>query len=362
MPRLSLTTVAMFLLVAGAARAQDEVYERGKEKPHKAFIASEATKGVTLKDKAGTFIPAEKIDDVVYEVNPLKVRLAVYRPAIAAEKESLDPAKEKQRKTKLAEALKGYQEAATTITEAPAKRHAEYKVAVLVARQATEDGAPVAAAIDALKKFKSKHADSWQIGSALQLLGRLQLDAKDYEGARETFTELAQAPVPDEVKQEAQLHVIQVSLRANKAAEAQQLLDRWVKSLPKDSKHLGRAKVIQAELLLASNKADEAIKLLRGLTKETSDRDLKAAAYNTLGVSLFNKEEFKAALWEFLWVDVIYNQNKDEHAKALFYLAKTFQQLGELEKAQECREALLSDRAFASSEWRSRAQKELKAP
>ncbi len=79
---------------------------------------------------------------------------------------------------------------------------------------------------------------------------------------------------------------------------------------------------------------------MRQVIKDTSDKTLKAQAYNTLGVSYFNGEYLKEARWDFLWVDVVYNQDRAEHAKALYYLWKIFDKLDEKERAQECRDAL----------------------
>jgi tetratricopeptide (TPR) repeat protein len=353
---------AIILSGSGAAWAQDDVYERGKDKPHKSAITKESAKGVTLKD--GTFIPAEKIEDIFYNIESNEVRINTYRPAFTAEKDALDPKNDAKRKGLLAEAVKKYQETAVSakVKEAAAKRHAEYKAAALLARQASEEGGAAEPAIEALKKYKSKHPDSWQIGAALQLLGRLQLDAKDFDAATQTYADLAQANVPEDAKQDAQLQVIQVAARAGRSAEASKQLDDFIKLLPKDSRHIARARVVQAELMLTAKQTDEAIKLLRQVVKETSDRSLKAVAYNALGVSLYERDDYKGARWEFLWVDVEYNQNKQEHAKALYYLSHIFEKLGDAERSQECRELLLSDRAFAGSEWRSRAQKELKTP
>lgn len=347
------------LFLALAASAEDEIYLRGKDKAIKGFVAKESAKGISLK--AGGDFAAETIDDILYEVNPVTVRLQSYRPAFIAERDFVDPVKQKEQKANLEKALKGYQDAAGKVTEAFAKRHSEYKVAVLLARQAEFEGKAPDAAIDALKKYKSKHADSWQIVPCLQLLGRLQLDQKDFDGARETYSELANANVPDDAKQEAQLLVIQVSIRAGKSAEAKSALEAFVKSLPEKSKYAVRAKVTQSELQMAAKDYDGAMKILTQAAKETTDRDLKAIIYNAKGVCLFEKQDYKAARWEFLWVDVAYNQLKAEHAKALYYLAKCFDEMNDQEKAQECRELLLHDRAFANSEWRARAQKETKA-
>src|SRR5262249_54759497 len=131
--------------------------------------------------------------------------------------------------------------------------------------------------------------------------------------------------------------------------------------LPKDSKFQGRAKVAEAECLAAAKKDAPAIALLRQVIKEANDKNVKALAYNTLGQCLYNGEHLKEARWEFLWVDVVYNQDKAEHAKALYYLAKIFDKLDEKDRAQECRDALVSERAFAGMEWQRQALKEAKA-
>jgi tetratricopeptide (TPR) repeat protein len=347
------------VLLSRAAWAEDDIYVRGKEKPVKGVVTTESAKGISAKG-AGT-IAAETIDDIVYEVTPVQTRIAMYRPATIFEKESLDPSKESKRKANIAEALKKFQDAAAKVEQPFAKRHCEYKVAVLLARQASEDGAPAEPAIEALTKFKSNHADSWQIGACLTLLGRLQLEAKDFTGAKATYAELAQANVPEDVKQEAQLQVIQVSVREGKMAEAKAALDGFIKNTPPGGKQAVKARVVQGELQVHAKDYDGALKILTQAAKETSDRELKALIYNAKGVCLFEKADFKGARWEFLWVDVVYNQSKAEHAKALYYLAKVFEQIGDPEKSQECREQLLNDRAFAGSEWRARAQKESKA-
>lgn len=356
---LALWVGAGVMFLGAAAWAEDEIFIRGKEKSVKGVIAKESAQGVSFKD--GTTYKAETIDEIVYEVNPLSIRLASYMPAVRAERDSLDPAKAKDHKAKLDEAVKKYAEAAAAkIAEPAAKRHAEYKAAVMLARQLAEEGKSAEPALAALKTFKTKHPDSWQIAAALQLLGRLQLDGKDFDGAKTTYGELAQANVAEDLKQEARLQAIHVDIRAGKSALAQAALTGALQSFPKGSKHAVKARVLQAELQLVAKKYDEATKLLRQVTKDTNDKELKALAYNALGVCLYEQEDYKGARWEFLWVDVVYNQDKDEHAKALYYLWKVFEKLGDAEKAQECREQLLNERAFAGTEWRARAHKETK--
>jgi TolA-binding protein len=358
--RRFLLCCACFAVAGSPAWAEETVTVRNQETPIKGVITQESGAGVTIKIGKGTkTLPADDIIDVVHEdVEPIKARLAL-RQARAAEKESSDPAgKEAKRKEKLAEALKIYQAnlPVLNVDQKSAKCHVEYKIAVLSARQAQEAAGFVDDAIAKLTVFKTKFPNSWQLGGSLKLLAELQLDKKQYKEAEDTYKELAEANVGEETKQEAELLAALVTVRTGKHELAQKRLRALIARLPKDSKQAGRARVAEAECLIAANKHGEATKLLRQIVKETNDKTMKAAAYNALGASLFAAGQYKEARWEFLWVDVVYNQDRNEHAKALYYLWKTFSQLGEMERAQECLESLLSDRQFTGTEYQHKAK------
>ncbi len=214
------------------------------------------------------------------------------------------------------------------------------------------------AAIKRLHDFKTRHPNCWELGACLRLMGRLYLDGKQYKEAEDAFLELAQADVGDDVKGEAELAAVQVTIKAGQQDAALKRLQALAAKWPPDTLLQSRARVAQAECLAASKKNEEAVKLLREVARVTSDRNVKALAYNALGQTLYNADKLKDARWEFLWVDVVFNQSPAEHAKALYYLAKIFDKLGEQQRAQECRETLLSERAFAGLEWQRLAAKE----
>jgi tetratricopeptide (TPR) repeat protein len=357
--------VAIALLSAGSmARAQEEVYVQGQEKPLKGAIKSETPKGIVLST-AKDLIPAEKIVDVYYEIPSIELRINVYKPAQKAEKASHDSGKEADRKAALADAIKKYDDAATKLTGADpvsksAKRHLEYKVAMLRLRQVHEEGATPESAIIKLKDFKTKHPTSWQIVRVLEALGRLQMSQGDFKGAEDTFKELAERDLSAESKLEAQLLAVQAIMQDGRNDVALKTLQ----GMPVPEGPLAaRVKVAQAQCLVATkqpDKAQEANKMLRQLVKDSTDRTVKAAAHNAIGQMLFEKGDYKEARWEFLWVDVVYNQDKDEHARALYYLWKTFENLNDAIRAQQCREELLSPQ-FAGLDYQRQAQKAAKS-
>jgi hypothetical protein len=365
----SLLSLTAFGLFCAAAQAQVEVHVKDQKAADKGNLKSESPKGIVLGGKKDVTIPAENIEDVIYDPFPggIQAKISLYGPAQTAEKKSLDTtAKEADRKASLVEAIKKYVEAAAKVNAGDqigksAHRHLEYKVAMLHLRQVHEEGAAPDTAIGELKKFRAKHLISWQIVRVLENLGRLQMGQADFKGAEETFRDLGGLDLTPEAKLDAQLLAVQAMIQDGRTANALKTLQNL--SI-KDGPMAARVKVAQAQCLAATKQPAEvkqAQDILRLVLKESPDRQTKAVAHNALGALHFDKGELKEACWEFLWVDVNYNQDREEHAKALFYLWKIFEGLNEPDRAQECRNALLGAQ-FAGLDYQRQAQKAAKAP
>jgi tetratricopeptide (TPR) repeat protein len=360
--RRTILGTAALLLGASAILQADDVYVKGKEKqPIKGKITKEGPQGVVvgLKDT----VPAEDIVDVVYEIEPTSANI-IYQQAVKLEKEG-----------KTGEAIKRYEDALAGV-KAPlaGKRQIEFKLIMLRIRQAQDDGeAPGKAIVEKLRDFAKKNAQGWQINSALQTLGRLQLDAGDFDGAEDTYTRISELDaLSEDVKLDAKLLVVQVKLQAGKFDEARDRLAQLKADLPKGSRFAARAQVAEAECIVAEakklkddaakvKKFDQAIKLVRDVIQQSNDRYVKAVGHNTLGYCFMEQGQPKEAIWEFLWVDVVYNQDRMQHAKALYYLWLIFTKEGDAPKAQDCREALLQTQ-FNGLEYQRLVQKDVKAP
>ncbi len=357
----------LVIVFAGSAPLRaDDVYVRGKEKPIKGTITAESAKEIKVGTKQ--LIPAENIIEVVYELDTATTTIR-YKKAVTAEKESLDPAKEANRKGLLAEAIKLYEDVLPAVTQKNPKRHIEYKIAMLQVRQAQEDGAPVKDAIAKLSDFTKKHPTAWQITNAYETLGRLQMDAQDYAGAEETYAKMAGlVTLPEETRMDARMLAVQAKLRAGKYDEARSDIADIQRNLPKESRFFGRTKVAEAECLVAESAKygkddakraklfDQAVEQVRAVIKESNDSYVKAVGHNTLGYCYAEQGKAKDAIWEFLWVDVVYNQDRIQHAKALFHLWDLFTKEGDAPRAQECREALMAPQ-FAGLDYQKRVQK-----
>jgi tetratricopeptide (TPR) repeat protein len=343
-----------FFLPPSLLWAEETIYLKGKEKPIKTAITKESGLGV---QGAGGLIPAEDIVDIEYELKTTDVTLQInyVRKARGLEKEAQD--KETGRKVNLANAIQLYEDviAKMSANQPLARRNFEFRVAALRSRQAIEFDSFVEPAVEKLNSFKTTHPDSWQISQVYRLLANVYLAQKKYAQAEKTYLELTKAPVSEDTKNEAEYLAAQVNVQANNYDQALKSLRALANRLPKDNRFGMKARVAEAECLAVANKHDEANKVLKQILKEATDKNLKAMAYNTLGKNLYKQGQLKEARWEFLWVDVVYNQDKAEHAKALYFLSLIFEKLGEPDRAQECRELLRTDPAFAGLEYQRMA-------
>ncbi len=339
------------------ALADDEILLKSKAVKAKGIIVSESPKGIVLKsgDKYG----AEDIEDILYDLPPSTNVLAglSYGNGFNSERVWATATDSKKKAAAYNDAIDKYEKAAAQIVDKRAKAHLDFKLGYLRGKKALEDNSDPKNAIARLRAYVNGNTNSWQITRALILLAKLQNENKDFGGAAETFGQLLKLDVSEEVKNDARLQGSLTDIQLGQYAAAEAKLGDLMKTLPKGSKAYARAMVAQSECLIADNKTVEAIELLKKAIKESDDKSLRAIAYNALGTNFFKAEQYKEARWEFLWVDVVYNQDKAEHARALYYLSHIFDRLADPDKAAQCRATLL-DASFNGTEYQRKLQKE----
>jgi tetratricopeptide (TPR) repeat protein len=332
------------LSAVGRLWAQDRVryYDPAQKKEVEAngTIEKESPGGVVVGSRT---IPASDIVDVVYD--SLRKGKLDYTSAVGKERTAFAAAtKEDDRKKALGDALAGYKDAlkAAPAGAAAARRHLQFRLAMLLARQADDDPAQLEAAIKELKDFKDKHPESWQIVPCARALARLQVKANRVEEARKTYEDLARVPnISRDIQQECDLAAAEALMHdASKYAEAERKLQAIVQGLPADDPQREKVQVYLARCAAAKGK-DQFTRVeeeLRKTIDHSKDDDLKALAYNTLGDCYLLHGQTKDAMYAYLWVDLIYHQNKEQHLKAVSQLAKVFADLKDEKRAKEYQE------------------------
>jgi tetratricopeptide (TPR) repeat protein len=332
------------------AFAQDRIrfFDRAAKKEALATGAIQEETSGHIAYKLGTSGAIKEISgpdvlDVTYEM-PGANKLD-YSRATGEERKALDVTlKEADRKKALGEAIKDYEAVLPKLAGDRyqfIRRHLQFKIGRLLARQAEDDASQTDAAITALAQFLKDNPSSWQVVQCARLLAKLQLAKGDTDSARRTYEQLAATPeIPNDIKQECDLRMAEALILGKKFADAEKRLQVLLKTLAGDEAQGQRIRIYLAQCMGASGKLPEAIAQLDGIINKTADKDLKALAYNAMGDCYRLNGKTREALWPYLWVDVIYHQDKQQHVKAMEQLAKIFDEQGEKARAKQYRERL----------------------
>lgn len=89
---------------------------------------------------------------------------------------------------------------------------------------------------------------------------------------------------------------------------------------------------------------DAVAKVEAGPVAKAKDATARAAGYNALGEVYLRHGLPRDAMWAYLWVDVVYNQDKDEQIKAVGRLVQVYKATGEEEREKLFRERLAKTR------------------
>ena len=156
--------------------------------------------------------------------------------------------------------------------------------------------------------------------------------------------------------------VVRYLLRKGKHAEAATKARAIQQGLAANDPQAVKLKVYLAACDIAAGKPDGAEKALRAVLESGADNDVKALARNTLGDYYRAQGQPDKAFWEYLWVEVHYNQDREEVSKALYYLAKLFAEVRkDPVRARECLERLSDEKQFGGLEYHRKALAEKSA-
>jgi hypothetical protein len=242
-----------------------------------------------------------------------------------------------------------------------AHRYLQWKIAEVMALQSKDDPSKLDAALAALAAYKTEFASGWEIVPCLKLLAQMLEDKGDAEGASKVYTDLAAVPdLPKEMKQESEILGVRLLLRVSKFAPAEARLKAIQAGLAKDDPQRAFVDVFLVQSQMAQGNTAQAEPQLQAVLRGATEPGVRGLAHNLLGDFYRLRNQPEQAFWHYLRVDVLYNQDKEEQAKALFYLAKLFDKVkNDPIRAEECLTRLRSP-AFAGTSYQRQAGEEKK--
>jgi tetratricopeptide (TPR) repeat protein len=344
---LILGLASLSLAWTAGVRGQDKVtyFDRktGKEDTAIGVIQTETPAAITIKVGTNThLIPAADVREVDYKP-PDSVKGFQYKVPFGLEKESLKKKDLQDRLKMLMDAQDEFDKLAKQVGDRPiVQRYIQYRGALVHMQIARLDPTKRDAAIDAMKKFCVEQSTGWETVPSAKLLAQLQEEKGDLLGAKETYDKLRLVPgVPKDTVLECTILVSNMQLRAKQYKEAEKTLNDAKALLPDDDPQRPLIVVHLCDAQLKQHKPQDVEKQLQTAINTTSEATIRAAAHNTLGDYYREMKQDEEAFWQYLRVEVLYPEDREEHARSLYWLSKLFESVKKDKgKAQECLDKL----------------------
>lgn len=257
-------------------------------------------------------------------------------------------------------ARQGYEEMTKKVKNPQAKtrRYLDYKLAITSARAADETADETAwntkakQAVDLLDQYLIANPDGWEMWSAARTAAHLQMarmersrdGEKDktlrfFDDAARTWGRVVRsADIPADLRQQAAFHEIDALIRGHSWGAAGDRLKEAMKSAAAGAP---RDRLAICQMVIAAGDSPnplDAVPKIEAEIARTKDPVTRAIGHSMLGEIYLLAGKPREAMWSFLWVEVVYNQDGDEVAKALFRLAEIFAMQGDDERAQSYRD------------------------
>ena len=235
----------------------------------------------------------------------------------------------------------------------------EFYKAYCDGRLALVGGGDKGAAVRALRAFETNVANqnSYHYYAAMELLGDLAVALSSYDNGIRYYGKLSEAPWPDYQLRASllQAHAMVASgLYSDALAKYEEVLASSVDDARAREQKLV-ATLGKAVCIAETGEAQSAIDSVTKIIEENDSREkpqLFARAYNALGTCYLKANKPQDALLAFLHVDLLFNQDPDAHAEALFYLSDLWRSVNKPERAIRAR-SLLESR-YSGSPWANR--------
>ncbi len=224
------------------------------------------------------------------------------------------------------------------------------------AKLALTAGGDKAAALTKMLDWAKANANNFHFYESAEILGDLAVASGQSADATRYYGSLSAAPWPD-YQLKGNIAVGRALMAEKKFTEA---LEKFaaVAASGENSPEANAQKLLattgKAVCLAETGNADEGIALLQAIIKDNNpdeDKVLFARTYNALGNCYLKQDKTKEALNAFLFTDILFQEDADSHAEALYRLSKLWAAVNKSERGRQA-EATLKDR-YGGSVWAS---------
>jgi hypothetical protein len=181
----------------------------------------------------------------------------------------------------------------------------------------------------------------WEQWPAVRSCTRLQIELGKFDDAARAWSRVAKNPnAPPDAKLEAGIQEIDLQIRAKTAASA---AASAAAELLKSAAGTRKDRLVIYEIAARSMgdaKPLDGVDKIRAEMNKTKDPGVHATGFSMLGELYLAAGKPRDAMWMFLWVETVVNQDKDEAFKAVAQLTAMFEKQGDEDQAKKYREKI----------------------
>ena len=322
------------------------------------LITGDSIKGLLIKiqkEPAAKLIPAVDIINVNYSSTAIgSIEL---KSALGKEVRANLPA------TKEADRIKLYEESISDISELLPKVKADLRLSKYLTFRIAKIKSDLAKikpetfpdAIKALSSFRINNPDSWMTLSSLKIEAELQEIKGNFDAALKLYQGIGKLPgVPQELKTDSDFLVLKLLMRTNRLAEAEAKLKEVESFILEGAPRRAQVLLVKTQASLLNDQLSTIEVDLNKVIDSSDEIFTRSKAFNLLGEFYLKKNQEAQAFWAFLIVDTLYNQDTDEHAKALYHLSILFDKVkNDPIRARQSKDKLL-DPIYLKSEYQKK--------
>jgi len=233
-----------------------------------------------------------------------------------------------------------------------------YLMARANARIALTDPSKLDAAIKGLEDFKAANRNHFRYYELHEYLGKLYAAKGDTAKATSTFDEMKAAPYED-LKMAAQILSADVLFEGGDVTGAQReysAIANLQAKTPQEKSRKNEARLGLALCQIKQGQPDQAVGIAESVIEETdpTESNVQSQAFLRKGDALVALDKPQQAVVAYLAVDLLFANQPEQHAEALFHLSKLWSQVGKADRASDALARLKSQ--YPNSQWANAAK------
>lgn len=233
------------------------------------------------------------------------------------------------------------------------KQWVKFRIAVTTARGADDTAVDqgwkekAEAGLKLLTEYMADHPGGWESWYATRHAARINYELGQYEAASRLWQKQAKATdITPDLKVEAAYQEADALMRAGRFPEAEARAEGAMKDAAAGTPKERLKLIAMAAKAATASDPSAGVPALEAEIGKTKDAAVRATGYAMVGELYLAAKKPRDAMWSILTVEVVYNQDREEVAKAQARLTEVYRQLGDEDRERNNHDRMRRNRGL----------------